>query len=268
MPTQPTDSYSEHKRLDALHSLALLEPGREDRFDPFARILSNALKTPIAFVGFMEADRQVLTASQGLEQLETPRDQTFCTHALDQGFLVVSDATQDPVFANKPGVIGKEHIRFYAGSVIKDPDGYPLGTLCALDREPRSLSDSEKQLMQDLTKLVESEIAVQQRTEASKRYLLENTFHDPVTGMAREALARTALGELIQDAIDSENLLAVAMIHFPRYDELVGTYGQEVADQAAQELAGRMRRVTRSDGLAARLRARSFHPRTTRSVDY
>ncbi|MCP1728345.1 diguanylate cyclase (GGDEF)-like protein [Natronospira proteinivora] len=252
MPASQLHSYKEQDRLAALHSLNLLEPEQDDRFDVYPRILSKAMRAPIAFVGFMDADRQVLTSCLGLGSRETPREETFCTHVLDEGFMVIPDATQDSVFANKPAVVGDEHIRFYAGSVIKDPNGYPVGTLCALDREPRGISKDEEALLRDLTELLEADLFWQKKLKSAKQDLLENTFHDPVTGMARDALCHKSISSLVEDAKDSGSRVAVATVHFPRYDELVGTYGQEIADSAARELAQRAREVTSPDGVLAR----------------
>ena len=57
---------------------------------------------------------------------------------------MVPDARADPRFADNPLVTGKEHLRFYAGAPLMSPEGYMLGTLAVLDREPRSFSESDK----------------------------------------------------------------------------------------------------------------------------
>ena len=77
----------------------------------------------------------------GLEITETPRDRSFCAHALERReLLIVSDATQDARFAQNPMVTGEPGIRFYAGAPLLTPEGVVLGTLCVIDRVPRELA--------------------------------------------------------------------------------------------------------------------------------
>jgi GAF domain-containing protein len=73
----------------------------------------------------------------GLDASQTPRDISFCGHAVYQrAALVVPDATQDPRFADNPLVTGEPGLRFYAGTPLMGSDGHALGTLCAIDYVP------------------------------------------------------------------------------------------------------------------------------------
>ncbi|RYX80009.1 PAS domain S-box protein, partial [bacterium] len=87
---------------------------------------------------FVEAERQWFPASTGLTALETPREMSFCAHAMrGKDLMVVSDATLDPRFANNALVTGKPHIRFYAGAPLVSDEGIQLGALCVIDSRPR-----------------------------------------------------------------------------------------------------------------------------------
>ena len=94
--------------------------------------------TETALVSLVEAHRQWFPARHGLDVGETPRDTSFCAHAMSLGdIMVVEDATHDPRFADNPLVTGAPHIRFYAGAPLLSQEGTPLGALCVIDPRPR-----------------------------------------------------------------------------------------------------------------------------------
>ncbi|MET0241588.1 MAG: PAS domain-containing protein [Sphingobium sp.] len=95
-------------------------------------------ETPIALVSFVEEDRQWFPARTGLDARETPRELSFCAHAmLQDGIMIVPDAREDIRFADNALVCGEPFIRFYAGAPLVSENGTPLGALCVIDREPR-----------------------------------------------------------------------------------------------------------------------------------
>ena len=155
-PDFPQD---EQRRLQALHDLKLLDTLPEERFDRLTRLARHMFDVSIALVSLVDAQRQWFKSRQGLDACETGRDISFCGHAiLDESVFLVSDATQDPRFADNPLVTGDPGIRFYAGAPLRDVNGYRLGTLCIIDNKPRSLRESEIAALRDLADCVESEI--------------------------------------------------------------------------------------------------------------
>ncbi|HJR44363.1 MAG TPA: PAS domain S-box protein [Actinomycetota bacterium] len=96
------------------------------------------LGVPIAQVSLVDAGRQWIKASTGLEITETERDVAFCSHViLSDEVLVVPDTAQDPRFRDGPFVTGPPHIRFYAGAPLRSRDGFRVGGLCVADGRPR-----------------------------------------------------------------------------------------------------------------------------------
>ncbi|WP_271300805.1 PAS domain-containing protein [Sphingomonas sp. CV7422] len=94
--------------------------------------------TPVALVSLVEEHEQVFLARTGLTLTETPREMSFCQHAMLQpDIMVVPDATQDPRFIDNALVTGDLHLRFYAGAPLVSDDGVPLGSLCVIDTIPR-----------------------------------------------------------------------------------------------------------------------------------
>ena len=145
-------------RLAALTSLCVLDTDPEARFDQFTRLASMTFNVPIALVSLVDQERQWFKSRCGLDARETPRSIAFCTHAVAaRSLLVVEDACLDPRFADNPMVTGEPGIRFYAGQPVFS-DGYAVGTLCIIDRQPRTLSDAQRQCLRDLAGLVEIEL--------------------------------------------------------------------------------------------------------------
>jgi PAS domain S-box-containing protein len=141
----------EAERLEALRRYDVLDTPPEEAFDRITRLATGYFDMPIALVSLVSAGRQWFKSCHGINRRETDRELSFCQYALDRGDpLVVPDATQDPRFAENPLVTGAPGIRFYAGAPLVTPaGGYPLGTLCVLDREPHTFGDEEKARLED-----------------------------------------------------------------------------------------------------------------------
>jgi len=120
----------------AAYDLAVLRDTPELRaMTDFAAALCAA---PIALISLVEEQRQIFIARTGLDATETPRDSSFCAHAMfGDAIMEVPDATADPRFAGNPLVTGEMRIRFYAGAPLVSEDRVPLGALCVIDTVPR-----------------------------------------------------------------------------------------------------------------------------------
>ena len=172
--------------MAALRRLGVLDTPDEERFDRITRLAAQLVGTPIALVSLVDEQRQWFKSRVGLDATETPRSVAFCSHAIEgqpDELFVVPDAHADLRFCDNPLVTGDPHVRFYAGRVIREPSGQPMGTLCVIDHQARDLSDAERQALDDLGALVEQEF-VQMRysdaiveldaSERSKAHILES----------------------------------------------------------------------------------------------
>ncbi len=149
----------ESQRLAALAESRLLDTPPEEVFDRLARLAAQTTDCPIALVTLVTSQRQWFKARVGIDITETPREWSFCSHALAEGKpFVVGDASNDPRFAANPLVVGEPHIRFYAGVPLEDGAGRLLGTLCVLDREPRRLRERELRALRELAAIASDEI--------------------------------------------------------------------------------------------------------------
>lgn len=153
-------SSGEGHRLQELHATQLLDAKPNDALDHVTRRASQALGVPIALVSLVDEDRQWFASRCGLDASDTPRDVSFCGHAIhhpDETF-VVEDATQDERFFDNPLVTGEPQVTFYAGRPIRGPGGQVLGTLCVIDHIPRTWSAEDDEQLRDLARWTELEI--------------------------------------------------------------------------------------------------------------
>lgn len=151
-PDLPVD---EDVRLAALRKYDILDTDPEEAFDRITRLASELLDMPVALISLVDEGRQWFKSAFGLQASETPRDVSFCGHAiLGQDVMVVDDAEADQRFHDNPLVSGDMHVRFYAGAPLRSRDGHAIGTLCVLDAAPRHLADSQRKMLADMADMV------------------------------------------------------------------------------------------------------------------
>jgi GAF domain-containing protein len=169
--------WKENDRLAALRSYRVLDTSPEPAFDDLVRLAARACQTPMALISLIDERRQWFKAEVGLGVRETPLDRSICLSAmLLPGLTIVPDLTEAPRFARNPLVTGEPHLRFYAGAVLRTPDGVPLGALCVLDCVPRDLTEEQASTLTALARQVMSQLELRralaerdEKLEASHR---------------------------------------------------------------------------------------------------
>jgi two-component system, sensor histidine kinase and response regulator len=150
----------EEKRIASLKSLEILDTSPEERFDRITRVTAEVFGVPYALISLVDSNRQWFKSCHGLDIQETPRDISFCAHAiLGEDIFYVPDTKSDPRFAESP-LVTEGNIRFYAGIPLAGPGHQMIGTLCIMDRYPRELTEADKQLLRDLGSWAHAEITV------------------------------------------------------------------------------------------------------------
>jgi diguanylate cyclase (GGDEF)-like protein/PAS domain S-box-containing protein len=202
-PTAP----DEEARLAALYELELLDTPDEPAFDRVTRLVTQLLHVPISTVTLIDAKRQWIKSRVGIETRETSRDVAFCAYTVTASEpLIVEDARLDSRFAHNPHVTAPDGVRFYAGIPLCTSKGLALGSLCAIDTQPRKLSEHEFAALQDLAGILIDEIRLRERlirerknTQESQRALSE--LH---RSMERQIERRTSeLKLVIESAYDA-----------------------------------------------------------------
>lgn len=168
-------SEQERKRIEAVRALCILDTAPEERFDRFTRVVKRLFNAKHAFISIVDTDRQWFKSMNGLNVSETPREISFCTHAIrEDRVMVVNDATLDPRFSENPFVTGEPHLRFYAGCPLREANGYRVGTLCITDTQPREFSEEDRGLLSDVASMAEQELASMQLATLDELTKLSN----------------------------------------------------------------------------------------------
>jgi serine phosphatase RsbU (regulator of sigma subunit) len=154
-----------------LYELQILDTPIEEDFEDLTRVVSQILGTPIALVSLIDKDRQWFKSKIGLEESETPREIAFCSHAIlnPEEVLVVPDAKKDDRFIGNPLVMNHPGIRFYMGAPLISQNGFPIGTLCAIDTKPREVSDEKVQALKILARQTMAQIELRALNRKLKR---------------------------------------------------------------------------------------------------
>lgn len=149
----------EKDRLAALRRYDILDTAPESAFDRITEEVARTFGVPIALISLVDENRQWFKSRCGLDMAETPRETSFCKHAIRKGeILVVPDATTDPRFANNPLVVRPPAVSFYAGAVLSAPGGQKIGTLCVLDTKPRAFTESDQEKLGEFAAKVVREL--------------------------------------------------------------------------------------------------------------
>ncbi len=136
---------NEAERIAALRALDVLDSAEEDIYNTIVKAAAEICQTSMASLTFIDSNRQWFKSRVGLQASETPRDVSFCGHAiLGSELFVVEDALSDARFQGNPFVVGNPNIRFYAGMPLLTETGLALGTLCVIDSAPRTLNVQQR----------------------------------------------------------------------------------------------------------------------------
>lgn len=225
--------HNESERLAALKRYNILDTLPEDAFDDATKLVAYICDVPIAHISFIDENRQWFKSEIGLGVSEVPREITFCRYTiLDSKMVEIQDTFLNERFKNDPNVVGGLKVRFYAGIPLTTPDGYNIGTICAIDHISKELNESQINVLSIVAKHViyqlelitkNIELAGQkkivQRAVLAKDNFLANMSHEIRTPLNAimgftDLLRQTNLNTVQRDYVDSmqiaqENLLLI-----------------------------------------------------------
>ena len=239
-PPTPVD---ELLRLETLRNLKILDTNPEERFDRITRLAKTLFDTPIVLVSLVDEDRQWFKSRQGLDVTETPREISFCGHAIvDEEPMVVTDASNDERFADNPLVAEDPNIRFYAGYPLNGPGGHKVGTLCLIDEKPRDMTETELTLLKELAGLVEEELVV------------ADLMHvDATTGLSNRSGLTIVADHLLAMCGRNSVPASLLLLHHINFDFVSMSQGSDEADRAAVEIAQLLLATFRESDIVGRL---------------
>lgn len=244
----PTKTEDEIARIEALRASKLLDTSPEERFDRLTRLAKRLFGVPIALVSLIDVDRQWFKSCIGLSVTETSRDISFCGHAiLGSDVFVIPDARADERFIDNPLVTGPPYIRFYAGCPLQVANGSKLGTLCLIDVEAREFDADSVELLQDLAKMAEQEIAA-----------LQLATMDGLTSLSN----RRGFDTLAQHALSVckrlERPACLLFFDLNGFKQINDTFGHAEGDRALSLFAEELRAIFRDSDVIGRIGGDEF----------
>jgi diguanylate cyclase (GGDEF)-like protein len=164
---------SEEQRIARLLGFEILDTGNDPKLDRLTRLASIICDVPAAMISLIDRNRQWFKSVYGLPIRETPRDISFCAHAIidPDRIFVVPDTTKDPRFATNPLVTESPYIRFYAGAPLVTEDRIPIGTFCVVDYKPKQLNEHQLEALQKLSEIAMDMIDVHRSNTKLTRLL-------------------------------------------------------------------------------------------------
>ena len=182
-------------RLAALRDLRLLDTGPSESFDRITRMASQLFDLPIAAVSLTDTDRQWFKSRVGVDHVTLPRDQAPCSAVAESGeVMVIEDIRDDPAYSDSP--LARSGIRFYAGAPLTTANGFGLGAMCVLGKEPRRATGQELSALKDLAAMVMAQIELQHafgRRDSISGLPNRIQFFEDLDDLARDQAGRARL---------------------------------------------------------------------------
>ena len=233
----------EASRLKELYALNILDRDKEASFDRYTALVADLFNMPIVLLRLVDKNRQWLKSCTGLAIEGTDHSVAFCACAVaEQEILIIPDTLKDPQFSENPWVINEPKIRFYAGAVLRGPTGQTLGTLCMMDKQPRTLNEKQgKQLIQ-FARLVEHELNFGYHLDAMRTKVENALYHDVRTGLPNRRLLQERLEHAIT-TLQPGQQIAVIALNIDRLSELENAVGSEATALILNESNQRLTQV-------------------------
>jgi GAF domain-containing protein len=216
---EPCDAPHEQDRLEALRRTGLLDSPPEPAFDRLTRLAARLLHAPVALVSLLDRDRQFFKSSFGLPEpwasrRETPLSHSFCRHEVASGRpLVVADARRHRLVRDNPAV-AELGVVAYLGIPLIAADGHVLGSLCAIDHEPRAWTEDDVQTLGDLAASVVTEIELRTAVAGLEGRVRERTAE--LTGVVAQLQAEIAERKRLEEVMQQDEARFLALLdHTP-----------------------------------------------------
>ncbi|PDT09104.1 sensor domain-containing diguanylate cyclase [Rhizobium sp. M1] len=238
----------ENDRLAALQQLDLLDTPRDEGFERIVRLIKQIFSIDIGIISLIDGHRQWYKACSGLSADEVSLEDTFCRCVVDcDEPVIVQDATQDARFLKHSAVTGEDHIRFYAGVPLRTKAGHMIGTVCAIDRRPRSFGSRDLGILQELAG------AAMDRID-----LMQSAATDSLTeAMTRRAFKQEA-DQLISVALRHQHELSCIVFDIDHFKQVNDQHGHAAGDAVLKAVASVCKATLGAGDLFGRIGGEEF----------
>lgn len=178
-----TVNADEDERIRILKKYNILDTPPDGSFDHITRLAADLLRVPIALISLVDKDRIWFKSAVGLNNIrQIDREPGLCSSAIiSDDIYIIEDAIRDPRTLTNSLVTGEFGLRFYAAVPVKIREGFNLGTLCVMDKNPRTLIDSEKKLLENLAEILIDQMELRleaRRANSRQNDLLSIVAHE------------------------------------------------------------------------------------------
>ena len=183
------------------------DPRADEGLDRYARLVRRVVGVPVGLVTLVGPDRQRFVGADGLDEpwasaRETPLSHSFCRWVVaDQQPLVLADARRDERLRTN-FAIPELGVVAYAGWPLTDHTGRLVGSLCAIDHEPRAWTEDELTALGDLAAACSAEL-VQRGLRQDAAAAAERADH-----LARRSRVLLGLSEALSSTHTVEDVAA------------------------------------------------------------
>lgn len=256
---------NEVARQKSLESMGILTSNADPELDRITRLAQRIFGTEIVAISLLDNDRQFFKSRVNLEATQTPRDISFCGHAIhSNAALVVEDATEDDRFQDNPLVTGEINLRAYAGIPLNNPDGFKIGTLCVIDTVARQFTDEDIEILEDLGHWAETTIALRYGARTPKQVFddLDPSKHelliDPLTRTWNETGMREFLHRELINARLKQGTIGIYRFEIDDHAKLAATYGKDTVNRIVQAIASATTSSLRDRDVVGRVSENGF----------
>ncbi len=250
----------ERGRMRALENYNVLYTEREAAFDAITQLVQATVGTEVSTIALIDEHHQWFKSATGVDIRGTERGLAFCDYTIRKPeILAVPDMRQDTRFNANALVAGAPFVRSYIGCPLRTPEGYQLGTICAIGLQPRDFTETDRTILSHLSTVIIDMLEKRRRLEELR----------PISQMVDRARWQAMLQE---DILSDRPLPAVAAIRVDDFDEISDLYGSRMADRLISAIMDHVTSHIQSGTRVARLSKSVFgiamHDKDTENAEW
>lgn len=237
MIPRPIDELS---RLEALHAYQLLDTPVDDDFSLLTELAAALCDAPYSFVSLVDGDRVWYKSTYGIQTVQAPRDDSYCSWAiLEQTELVITDVRADARTANMAITAQDPPYRMYAGVNLTTCDGYRVGVLCVADTQPRDMTERQLGLLRRLARQVITLMELRRVDRELKTALTDVTRlanEDELTGLKNRRAWLEVARHQLQMSKRLGTPMSILMLDVDHFKSVNDTHGHPMGDAVLRSL--------------------------------